>query len=257
MSKKLNTMKPWHRHPVFCFTSDIDWASEAVIEYSHNCVGGDDLKLTYFATHPSRFIDHCQENGRARILIHPNFLPDSSHGGTYDAVMNYCRDLVPDADGFRCHRYFESNDIHDEFARRGFKFFSNHCTQSETHLRPLRHRSGMVSIPIFLEDGGYLLMDPTLQFEALREQLEAPGLKVINFHPAHMAINTPNFSYMRKIKNSLGREDWVSLSTSQIRELECKEDGVRNAIQRIAEHAHNGKYLILSMHEIYEQAISQ
>lgn len=247
-------MALWHRRPVFCFTSDVDWASEAVIAYSHSCVGGDDLKLTYFSTHPSLFLDRCRESGRARILIHPNFLPGSSHGDTYDEVIEYCQTLVSDADGFRTHRYFESNDILDEFARRGFKFFSNHCTRCETHLRPLCHRSGMTSIPIFLEDGGYLLMDPTLQFDALRERLEAPGLKLINFHPTHMAFNTPSFAYTREIKDRYSREEWNSLSSTQIRDLEHKEDGVRTTIQRIIDHIHRRKHSVLSIHEVYEQS---
>lgn len=247
-------MAPWDQKPVFCFTSDVDWASESVIEYSHTCVGGDDLSLTYFATNPSPFLDRCRESGGSQIQIHPNFFPGSSHGETQEEVMEYCRALVPDADGFRTHRYFESNDILDEYARRGFKFFSNHCTRCETHLRPLQHRSGMLSIPIFLEDGGYLLMDPTLQFKNIRERLDAPGLKVINFHPAHMAFNTPDFQYTRKIKDSYGRDDWNNLSSSEIQDLEYKGDGVRSAIQRVIDYVRRRKYPVVSIHEVYEQS---
>ena len=72
-------MTLWNEHPVFCFTSDIDWASDEVVEYSHISVGGDNLKLTYFATNPSEFLDHCRESGTARILNHPNFISGSSH----------------------------------------------------------------------------------------------------------------------------------------------------------------------------------
>ena len=112
----------------------------------------------------------------------------------------------------------------------------------------------MVSIPIFLEDGGYLLMDPTLQFEVIRERLETPGLKLINFHPAHMAFNTPNIAYTREIKDRHGRDAWNSLSGSQIRRLEHKDDGVRTAIQRIIDHVRGRKYPVLSIHEVYEQS---
>src|SRR3990167_3805264 len=147
-------MHIWEEEPVFCFTSDIDWASEACIEYSHNIIFGNELKLSYFN-------------------IHPNFLPDSSHGLSFKEVIDYCENLVPTADGFRSHRYFEVNDIMDDFAKRGFKFASNHCTRCETYIKPLVHRSGLLSIPIFFEDGGYLLMDPSLNFNHIVPRLRS------------------------------------------------------------------------------------
>ena len=204
----------WDKEPVFCFTSDIDWASESIIEYSHNVLSGNDLKLTYFVTHSSPFLNDLNEQNKVRLLIHPNFLPDSSHGNSFTEVIDYCLNLVPNADGFRSHRYFEVNDIMDDLEKRGFRFVSNHFTRCETHIKPLIHRSGLLSIPIFLEDGGYLLMDPDLNFNNLIPKLNSPGLKVINFHPAHMAFNTPNFDYTRSIKDSMSRESWNNLSLS-------------------------------------------
>lgn len=242
----------WQEEPVFCFSSDIDWASEEVIQYSHELVTGDQLKLTYFNTHPSLFLDELTQTARAKILIHPNFLADSSHGGSFQEVIDYCHKLVPDADGFRCHRYFEVNDIMDDFFKKGFKFVSNHCTRCETHIKPLRHRSGLLSMPIFLEDGGYLLMDPQLDFDSLLPKLDQPGLKIINFHPAHMAFNTPNFAYTRSIKDSMSRESWNHLDVSGIQKLAYAGSGIRNIIQRIIEHVVKKDYQILSMHEIYE-----
>ena len=243
----------WEEEPVFCFTSDIDWASEEIIRYSHDILSGDDLKLTYFNTHPSPFLNELNKLGRVRMLIHPNFLPNSSHGNSFKEVIDYCTDLVPNADGFRSHRYFEVNDIMDEFVKRGFRFVSNHCTRCETHIKPLNHRSGLLSIPIFLEDGGYLIMDPTLNFNTLIPQLEAPGLKVINFHPAHMAFNTPDFAYARSIKDSMSNEVWNNIGSLQLQKLENKGLGVRKTIQQIIEFAFSRGHKVLSMHEIYNE----
>lgn len=246
-------MYSWSDDPVFCFTSDIDWASEEIIQYSHQIISGDDLKLTYFNTNPSRFLTTLNSAKKINMQIHPNFLPDSSHGNSFSEVIHYCKQLVPDAEGVRCHRYFEVNDIMDEFARRGFKFVSNHCTRCETHIKPLVHRSGLLSLPIFLEDGGYLLMDPTLDFNQLIPRLQAPGLKIINFHPAHMAFNTPNFVYTRKIKDSMSREAWNKIDSQQIYNIEHKARGIRHIIQKIIEFAFNKNYSVLSMLDIYQE----
>ena len=244
----------WEEEPVFCFTSDIDWSSESIIKYSHDILSGDDLKLTYFITHSSPFLNELNASNKIDLLIHPNFLPNSSHGDSFKEVIDYCMNLVPNADGFRSHRYFEVNDIMDDLVKRGFRFVSNHCTRCETNIKPLKHRSGLLSIPIFLEDGGYLIMDPTLNFDNLIPRLESPGLKVINFHPAHMAFNTPNFAYTRSIKDSFSREIWGNLGLSQLQKLENREQlGVRKTIQQIIEFASSNDYKVLSMREIYHE----
>ena len=244
----------WDKEPVFCFTSDIDWASESIIEYSHNVLSGNDLKLTYFVTHSSPFLNDLNEQNKVRLLIHPNFLPDSSHGNSFTEVIDYCLNLVPNADGFRSHRYFEVNDIMDDLEKRGFRFVSNHCSRCETHIKPLIHRSGLLSIPIFLEDGGYLLMDPDLNFNNLLPKLDSPGLKVINFHPAHMAFNTPDFDYTRSIKDSMSRESWNNLDKSDLQNLENKQKlGIRTIIQQIINFAFDNNCKVLSMNEIYQE----
>ena len=244
----------WEEEPVFCFTSDIDWSSESIIKYSHDILSGDDLKITYFITHSSPFLNELNASNKIDLLIHPNFLPNTSHGDSFKEVIDYCMNLVPNADGFRSHRYFEVNDIMDDFAKRGFRFVSNHCTRCETNIKPLKHRSGLLSIPIFLEDGGYLIMDPTLNFDNLIPRLKSPGLKVINFHPAHMAFNTPNFAYTRSIKDSFSREIWGNLGLSQLQKLENREQlGVRKTIQQVIEFASSNDYKVLSMREIYHE----
>ena len=47
----------WNDEPVFCFTSDIDWASESIIEYSNNLLELDKKKITYFNTHESNYLN--------------------------------------------------------------------------------------------------------------------------------------------------------------------------------------------------------
>ena len=240
----------WETEPVFCFTSDIDWASEATIQYSHELVANDAIKITYFNTHPSAYLKQLADKQLIKMLVHPNFLPDSSHGNSFKEVIDYCVGLVPGADGFRSHRYFEVNDIMDDFANRNFKFVSNICTRCEVGLKPFYHRSGLVSIPIFLEDGGYLLMDKTLDFERLIPALSSPGLKVINFHPAHMAFNTPDFAYTRQVKDRLSRAAWNNMSHDDIKKIEYKGVGIRTIIQQIFNFALKQDHKILTMHAI-------
>ena len=247
----------WTDKPIFCFTSDVDWASEEILDYSYNLLSGDDLKITFFNTHPSKFINSLSKKGLINQLIHPNFLPGSSHGNTYNEVMEYCAKLVPNADGFRTHRYFEVNDIMDEFVLRGFKYFSNHCLRCEPNINPFHHRSGMVSFPIFFEDGGFLIMSPSLDSNLLQKRMDTPGLKIINFHPAHIAFNTPNFKFTRYIKDSMDRESWNQIDSKKLKSLEYKNFGIRNILFYLIDFILKQNFKIMTLKEIYDEFIEK
>src|SRR6516162_7436757 len=68
--------------PVFCFTSDIDWASEAAIESMLELFDQYGIVLTPFITHDSPALRHHYEAPqlRERVGLHPNFLSASTHG---------------------------------------------------------------------------------------------------------------------------------------------------------------------------------
>ena len=94
-----------------CFTSDIDWASEFAIEKSISFFRDANVPITYFLTHPSAAIQRSLDRGEIRAGLHPNFMPDSSQGASYDEVMDYCFKLLPGARGFRSHRHYDVNDV--------------------------------------------------------------------------------------------------------------------------------------------------
>ena len=76
----------WDERPVFCFTSDVDWASEYVLQHFFELLfkGKDNpIKPTIFCTNESLTIAKEFNAGRIDRGIHPNFLPDSDHGKNY------------------------------------------------------------------------------------------------------------------------------------------------------------------------------
>ena len=139
-----------------CFTCDIDWASEYAIEESLKYFYSADIPLTVFLTHKSSVIT--REIGNINAGIHPNFLQNSSQGNTFDEIIDFCFDILPNAICFRGHRYFEVNDIYEKLYNRGVRYASNTCTFLEV-IPPFLHRCGLIQFPIFFEDGAYLLQD--------------------------------------------------------------------------------------------------
>lgn len=221
---------------LFCFTMDIDWASESAIQYAVSYFLDVGIPLTVFCTHRSNYLDGLIRDGRIEAGIHPNFIQPSSQGQTEDEIIHFCMEVVPGAEVFRCHRWFAVNDIYEKLYALGFRYESNICTLLDP-VRPFVHRSGMISFPVFFEDGAYLYHKLDLDFEVMRSYFTGRGLKVINIHPMHFALNTPYFSYMRDIKDRISRDEWNRMSAVELQLLRCKECGIEHFIKNLAEFA--------------------
>src|SRR5205823_2663286 len=94
--------------PLFCLTSDVDWASDYAIRDFVELVSSYGIKPTIFATHPSPALMEFHASGAIELGIHPNFLPGSSHGNDLPSVVEYLRREFPQAEAFRSHCFFDS-----------------------------------------------------------------------------------------------------------------------------------------------------
>lgn len=224
------------KKPIFdgvCYTCDLDWASEYVISQMLEYFDKQDVHPTIFITHPSPCVMEYVRQGRIDIGLHPNFILPSSQGNSIDEIVAYCMNLWPEAKVFRCHRWYASNDIYDLLYQKGLRYDSNICSWMEV-VAPFQHRSGMISIPVFFEDGAWLYHGMSLEFTEHAALFEQPGLKVINIHPMHFVLNTPYFRYMRDIKDRLPRENWNSLNRNEILSLKnTSQIGMQDFLQRM------------------------
>ncbi|EOC99968.1 hypothetical protein [Caldisalinibacter kiritimatiensis] len=238
---------------VYVLTLDVDWASEDALKYCYNTLNEFDIPMTFFITHKSKFISQLLKENKIEAGIHPNFAKGSSHGSTHDEVIEYCLKLLPKAEVFRCHRYYDVNDITDKFFKLGFKYDSNLCTLLE-NVPPFVHRSGLIRFPVFFEDGAYLYHNMNLNFKEVKEKHFAqPGIKVINLHPMHIALNTPDFSYMRSIKDNLTRSEWNNLTEKQLEELSYNGCGIRTFVLELFEFIKKNNIETYTLKEIYQR----
>ncbi len=219
-----------------CFTTDLDWAPECAIEKTIDVFKRNQIRPTVFVTHKSLIID--QNSDAIDIGIHPNFILPSSQGESMDEIIEYCMKLAPDTKVFRAHRWFASNDIYEKLWEKGIRYESNLCSRQEM-IAPFVHRSGMISFPVFFEDGEYIIENQTLDFATIKEHFYKKGLKVINIHPMHYALNTPYFSYTREIKDRLTRTEWNSMDEKRLSELLYNGVGIRNFIDDMIEFCMN------------------
>lgn len=252
--KKVNTERIWNKEPVFCFTSDVDWASESVLDIFLNDFCKLDLKLTLFVTHESEIINQFKAKGFIERGIHPNFLPNSSHGEGFRTVIENCLKFAPEAECFRSHRFFDVTDIthllHDEY---GFKYASNLGTIMQPEIRPILHESGLIRFPVFFEDGTHLYHKLDLNIEKYLKQFTLPGIKIISIHPMNYVINVSDIKHMRSIKDTLSGEEYNSMTTATINQLKNRNKGIKAFVKEIVTLAK--QYKILSLNELYQLTI--
>ena len=215
-------------------TIDIDWASEYAIQFTLETLKNLNIPFTVFSTHNSEYLNSIFND--IEIGLHPFFHPNSSHGKTYEETIENIFKLPYNLNAFRCHRFIRSNEISDLMKRKGMKCESNVCTNLET-IPPFENRNGLLEIPIFYEDGSYLLNNNVLDINSIPGKKFFEGtendIKTILIHPMHFVINTPNWKYMSDIKNKISRKEWNSLNKHQIKKIDFNGIGLRTFILEI------------------------
>lgn len=193
--------------PIFSFTSDIDWASEACIEDLADLLNNSGIKPTFMATHKSAIIDKLLAEGKIDVGLHPNFLPGSTHGADVPSVVDHVCSLYPKAEVFRSHGFVDSTQIVRQMGERGIQFDSNLCLYLQADLAPLRHAAKSCRLPVFWEDDVHWTQEGSWDFSRYRHDFLTTGLKIINIHPVHVALNTPNEAFYQSVKSGASKAD--------------------------------------------------
>ena len=249
---KINKKQIWDEMPVFCFSSDVDWASEDVMGEYFRIVNALDIKPTLFVTHESKIIESNFKSGKIERGIHPNFLANSSHGSSFYEIASSCVKFAPEAYGFRSHRLFDVTDItHLLINEFNFKYVSNLGTILHGYIRPILHESGLVHIPIFFEDGTHLYNQLDLNFKKYGDLFNVPGIKTISFHPMNFVFNSPNMPFIRHIKDSLTREEYSNIRIETIDKLKNTEMGIGQTVLNIVDFVKANRFPIMSLNEVY------
>ena len=237
--------------PIFCFTSDIDWAPEWAIAEMLDFFEQRQIPLCPFITHDSaeirrRYADH---EKKQLVGIHPNFLPGSTQGNSPDEIADYLLTLWPEAKAYRSHAFVDSTPIADLFAKRGLLFDSNLCLFLQPRCEPLKHNSGLMRFPVFWEDDVHFKRGLPCELSSIREHFDSPGLKVINLHPFLFAMNVPDVKYYQKVKHLIRETD---PQVARAGAFEGK--GTRSIVTEILDYVLNRGYRIMSLPALYHAA---
>ena len=196
----------------FIITLDIDWAPDWMIEYVANILIEKGVKATWFITHASPAIEVIQQ--RSDIFesgIHPNCMPGSTHGSNEDEVLRHVKKLVPDAISMRTHGLYQSTRFLAKAAvDHGISVDVSLFLPKTSNL--VEHRlnwqdARLWRIPYFWEDDIEMFEDDPI-WAMSDPRLQVPGLKVFDFHPTYLCLNTDTFNVYEKLKKEKPLPTW-------------------------------------------------
>jgi hypothetical protein len=195
-------------------TFDMDWCSDEVLSYTLNIIEKYNIKATFFVTHKTDLLTRMNSNKNIELGIHPNFNPllsgDFKYGKNVDEVIMYYKQIIPNAKSVRSHSMTQSSLILNSFETFNLTYDCNTFIpySSNIKLKPYKHWSNrLIKVPYFWEDDIHCLShDPW----NIQPYLRRHGLKVFDFHPMHIFLNTED---LQRYENS--REDFFDFTKLQ------------------------------------------
>ena len=177
---------------------DIDWVPDYMLEMVANLVDGVDVSFMH--THSSKMCQEVSEYFPSGI--HPNLLLNSDEGKDILEVINFHKNLKMDFTTCRFHVLkFGYPDL-IELSKAGTKLDSSTILFNGKNIMPTYHADiDMIMAPYFWEDGLFLSTKKFMSDDMIDWQTR--GLKVFDFHPLDIYLNTSSMEQRNRFKKSI------------------------------------------------------
>ena len=192
-------------------TFDIDWCSDEVLSYTLDIIEKYNIKATFFVTHETNLLERMRANQNIELGIHPNFNPllsgDFRYGKNIDEVTMYYKSIVPEAISVRSHSMTQNSPILNTFEKFDLVYDCNSFIpfSSEIGLKPYRHwTEKLIKVPYFWEDDIHCIYGWERD---VKKFIAYNGIKVFDFHPIHVYLNTEHLDRYEKSREWHNREE--------------------------------------------------
>jgi hypothetical protein len=219
-------------------TLDIDWAPDWMVADAADRLARAGVRATWFATHRSAVLTELLREPLFEVGLHPNFLPDSSHGSDPRQVMEHMAALVPGASSVRSHSLFQS-ERHSQLLAEEFGIRTD-CSQllmDAAHVAPHRLRFSaagpwLTRVPHVFQDNMFMFAGRPWRFDD--PAFHTPGLKVFDFHPVHLALNSASFDAYERLKGS--GKPLAAITREDVAALRCPGAGAATLFAALLQH---------------------
>ena len=184
-------------------TLDIDWAVDEIIIDTLKLMEGSKISATWFVTHETPVLERIQSNDLFELGIHPNFNfllnEEKKKGKDAEQIIDNMLKIVPEANSIRSHSMTQSSILLDLFVNKKLKYDCNHFIphQANINIKPWVLWNGLFRIPYFWEDDLSCIFKEKC---SIKDLVDRVGLKVFDFHPIHIFLNTENLNRYEKTR---------------------------------------------------------
>jgi hypothetical protein len=177
-------------------TIDIDWAHDAVIKDTLSLLTQFNSKATILITHATPLLEEMRKNANLELGIHPNLEQDI---GEFDDLASLAekrisdlKSIVPEAITLRSHSTTNSSRIAEVARNHGIQFDLNYFMEfhKQFYFTHWKLWNGITRAPYIWTDDVYIAETKKEFDQTLREIISWSGIKVINFHPIHIFLNS-------------------------------------------------------------------
>jgi hypothetical protein len=193
-------------------TFDIDWCSDEILIYLLDILEEYGVKATFFVTHKTSLLEKMRANLDIELGIHPNFNPllngSFQYGKNATEVISYYKRIVPESISIRSHSLSHNGTFSSIYENQGLKYDCNTYIPyySQIKLSPwLDTNENVLKIPHFFADDGVLFQKTGLK--SLSSIINKDGLKVLDFHPIHIFLNSENLERYNNARPYLNNYD--------------------------------------------------
>jgi len=199
--KNIDILTPASWKEKLFLTFDIDWCIDQVLSYTLDIIEKYDIKATFFVTHETPLLERMRKNPNIELGIHPNFNPllngDLRYGKNIDEIIEYYKNIIPEAVSVRSHSLTVSSPMLNAFEKYSLKFECNQHIpyNSNIEVYPYKHTKNITRVPHFWEDDLHCLNQDNWDIDTY---LKYKGIKVFDFHPIHLFLNTEQIERYEK-----------------------------------------------------------
>ncbi len=237
-------------------TFDVDWAHDEVIAHMLDIIEKEKVPATIFVTHDTPLLARMRANPNIELGAHPNFIPLQLGNSDVSLFQDYAkeilqtyRDLLPEATTIRSHGLVQSTRLLDLMTDMGFLRESNLLItlQSGMNLRAFYHWTGILRVPYFWEDDIHCAEMERKYWDSwdVDPFLDNSCLKVFDFHPIHLYLNTDTMERYEKARPHFHCPE-------KLREIQNKSDkGDRDFLYDLIKGAKDRGYNFDLLRNIY------
>ena len=200
-------------------------------------------------THDSPAIKRLKKNTLFEIGIHPNFSNYSTQGKNVEDILKKMKSIVPNAKSIRTHGLLQSSEILLKFKKYGIKNDVSILLHEESFLKP--HFSkyfDLIRLPYYWEDDIEMVNG---DWQNVRKHFSVSGLKIFDFHPIHIFLNSKTMEKYEKVKI----KGYPRIEQKLISKYRNEGIGVNSFFEKLISNVCNSKtYTINDISEIFDNA---